>query len=227
VAVAVRTYYLEGSPCAGKSTVAAALAARHGLRVYSSDAEFGRHAEVADPARAPTLARLRGMTWDAVFLRSRGPMVRDAVLACAEAFVFVAADLAALPPGPPVLAEGMALLPACVASLGPEALAHAAWLVPAPAFQRAHYARRAWAGALAGQTADPAAAFENWMRRDEVSARLVRAQARRAGAAVRVVREGDPVEAVAAWAAERLGLAPDRDARPSRSARPLPNDSRS
>ena len=199
--------WLGGSPCAGKSTVAALLAARHGLRVYSCDAAFDRHAASADPTAAPTLARLRGMTWDDVFLRPRRTMTRDAVAACAEAFPLVLADLAALPPGRLVIAEGMALLPECVAILGARALARAAWLVPAPAFQRAHYARRAWARELVEGTRDPATAFENWMRRDEASARLVRAQASRVGGALHVVRPDAVAEAVAAWVEARLGLA--------------------
>jgi hypothetical protein len=196
--------WLGGSPCAGKSTVAAVLAARHGLHVYSCDAAFERHAA---NATTPTLARLRAMTPDDLFLRRRSPMIRDAVTACVEAFPMVLADLAALPPGPPVLAEGMALLPLCIATLGASALPRAAWLVPAPAFQRAHYAQRSWARELVARTRDPAAAFEGWMRRDETSARLVQAQARRVSGAHLVVGSDTTVEAVAAWVEVRLGLA--------------------
>jgi hypothetical protein len=198
--------WLGGSPCAGKSTVATLLAARHGLRLYACDDHFARHSAAADPVTAPTLARLRTASWEAIFLRPLRPMVRDAVGACREAFPMVLADLAALGPGPPVLAEGMALLPECVAALRPRP-AWAAWLVPAPAFQRAHYARRAWAGALVAGLPEPARAFEHWMRRDAASARWVRAEARRRGYPVREVDAGDTVEAVAAWAARQLGLA--------------------
>jgi hypothetical protein len=147
------------------------------------------------------------MTWDDVFLRPRRAMTRDAVAACAEAFALVLADLAALPPGPPVLAEGMALLPTCVASLDHRALARAAWLVPTSAFQRAHYAQRAWSWELVARTRDPAAAYESWMQRDEASARLVQAQARKVGGACLTVRFDTPVQVVAAWVEKRLGLA--------------------
>lgn len=201
------TYYLGGSPCAGKSTVATLLAMRHGLRVYHCDDVLQEHALSSDPVRTPTLARLGTMGWDAIFLRPLRPMARDALAASAEAFPLVLTAVAALPPGPPVLAEGMALLPECVATLGRAALARAAWLLPTPAFQRAHYARREWAQAIAAGTANPAAAFDNWMRRDELSGRLIRMQLRRLGAeAMRVVSEGDSIEAIAAWVAERLGL---------------------
>ena len=50
------TYFLGGSPCAEKSTVAALLAREHGLRVYSCDAAFERHAEAATK-RAPRRSR--------------------------------------------------------------------------------------------------------------------------------------------------------------------------
>jgi hypothetical protein len=199
--------WLGGTPCAGKSTVAQLLAERHGLRVYSCDAHFERHCAAADPAAQPTLAWLRGASWTEVFLRPLPLMVRDELAASRETFPMVIADLAAMPPGPPVLAEGMALLPECVASAVEEpGPARAAWLVPSPLFQRAHYARREWAAALVARLADPERAFENWMRRDEISARWVRAQARHLDLPVRVVGLSDTAETIAAWVAGQLGL---------------------
>jgi hypothetical protein len=187
--------------------VAALLAERHGLRLYSSDAQFDRHRGAADPVTQPTLAWLRTASWAEVFLRPLGPMVRDAIAACHEAFPMVIADLAALPGGQPLLAEGMALLPECVAALESRP-PRAAWLVPAPAFQRAHYARREWATSLLAGLRESDLAFENWMRRDEVSARWVRTQARRLGCAVCAVDDGQSIEAVSGWVERQLGLGP-------------------
>jgi hypothetical protein len=201
----VKVLWLGGSPCSGKSTVAALLAERYGLRLYSCDSHFGRHSLAADLEGQPTLARLRAASWTEVFLRPLGPMVRDQITACREEFPMVLADLAALPPGPPVLAEGMALLPECLA-LRPRPQ-RAAWLVPAPAFQRAHYARRQWAASLVEGLAEPDRAFENWMRRDEVCARWVRAQTWRLGFPVCVVDDEHVITAVSAWVEHRLGLA--------------------
>lgn len=195
--------WLGGSPCAGKSTVAALLAERHGLRLYSCDAHFDRHSAAADSSAQPTLARLRAASRAEVFLRPLRPMVRDAISACREEFPMVVADLAALPPGPPVLAEGMALLPECVAPLRP---VQAVWLVPAPGFQHAHSARREWAGSPLAGLAEPDRAFDNWMRRDEVSARWVRLQARRLRRPVCVVGDGHSIAAVTAWVELQLGL---------------------
>jgi hypothetical protein len=195
--------WLGGSPCAGKSTVAALLAERHGLRLYSCDAHFDRHSAAADPATQPTLARLRAAPRAEQFLQLLRALVRDAVSACREEFPMVVADLVGLPPGSPILAEGMTLLPECVAGLRPE---RAAWLVPSPAFQRAHYARREWATSLLEKLPDPERVFENWMLRDEVSARWVRVQARRFRLPVSVVDHGYSIAAVTSWVEARLGL---------------------
>jgi hypothetical protein len=99
----------------------------------------------------------------------------------------------------------MALLPECVAALRPRPQ-RAAWLVPAPAFQRAHYARREWAASLIAGLPQPDGVFGNWMRRDDVSARWVRAQSGRLGCPVFVVDDGQAIAAVTAWVERRLGL---------------------
>jgi hypothetical protein len=133
-------------------------------------------------------------------------MVRDAILAYREAFAMVLSDLTALPVGPSVLAEGMAILPECVATIQPPAGGRA-FLVPTRSFQRSHYAKREWAAALVGRLPTPDRAFENWMRRDEVSARWIRLEATRHGYPVREVDDGDSIEEVVTWVEQQMNLA--------------------
>jgi hypothetical protein len=201
-----RVFWLGGSPCSGKSTVATALAMRHGLRVYSADDHFERHCAAADPRTQPSLAWLRTATSAQIFLRPLRPMVRDAIVACREAFAMVLSDLTALPVGPSVLAEGMAILPECVATIQPPAGGRA-FLVPTRSFQRSHYAQREWAAALVARLPTPDRAFENWMRRDEVSARWIRLEATRHGYPVREVDDGDSIEEVVMWVEQQMNLA--------------------
>ena len=147
-------YFSGGSPCAGKSTVAAVLAAKHGLQVYSCDAALERHAAAATELRSPTLARLRRMNWDAIFLAAPG------------------ADDARCGAG---VCGGVRL--------------------------RGRGPRGAAAGAAGAGRGDGAAAGVRGM---------VRVQARRVRAPVRVVRDGEPVDAAAAWVAARLRLGAER-----------------
>jgi hypothetical protein len=150
--------------------------------------------------------RFRAASWTDIFLQPLSNMVRDEIAAGREEFPMVVADLAALPPGKPVLAEGTALLPGCVAALRPRP-DRVAWLVPSAAFQRAHYTRRDWAASLVAGLPEPDRAFENWMRRDQVYARWVRAQARRHGYPAYVVENGHAITAVTTWVEHQLGLA--------------------
>src|SRR4051812_44033795 len=57
-AVPASDLWIGGSPCSGKSTVAAVIAAARGLPLYSCDDAFERHAVVG----GPTLRKVAGMT---------------------------------------------------------------------------------------------------------------------------------------------------------------------
>jgi hypothetical protein len=163
-------YWLGGSPCAGKSSVARLLAARHGIAHVECDA---RPAPARPADALSTCARLaRPPQWQAdqevAFYRDRFRPL-----------------LAGLPPGR-ILIEGADLLPSCLHEAGvpPE---RAVWLVPAPEFQRHWYATRDWVGPYLSDCPDPAAAFDNWMRRDALYADHIRTTATGLGYRVIVV----------------------------------------
>lgn len=171
-------YWLGGSPCAGKSTVAERLCAAHGLGAYKADDHFGRHLEVAAARGWPVSTWLRTATATQIFCRSHAENVALALAVFREHFPLVVEDLAAI--DEPLLVEGNVLLPDALAAHG-VAPARAFYLVPTEAFQRAHYARRAWARDRVKDTPDPDAAFESWMARDVDFARAVAADAERHG----------------------------------------------
>ncbi|HWG83922.1 MAG TPA: hypothetical protein VNT60_00465 [Deinococcales bacterium] len=200
---ASRLYLLGGSPCSGKTSIADALAARHGLTAYHCDEHWQRHVQEARPVTQPTLRRLGGMSFGDVFLRPQREMIRDNLAALREEFPLVLRDLMEL--SGPAIAEGMAFLPELVARLEPRP--PAVWVVPAPAFQREHHARRQWAAGLAGTTGDPERAFENWMRRDETAARYVRLTARARALPVLTVDGKHDLQHSLRWVESTLGLA--------------------
>lgn len=205
--------WLGGSACSGKSSVAALLAAHHGLAVYSCDDAFEDHRRRA--AGRAAFQALAGAPPERLFAPPAARRAEELAAFYRQAFPLVADDLAALAARPaagtsPVLAEGAGLLPALVAAA--TGRPRAVFLVAADAFRRRHArARPATAGLLAG-CPDPAAAWEVWMERDRLLGERIAAAARRLGLPVVEVDGADALAATAHRVAALLGLEPPRHA---------------
>ena len=176
--------WIGGSPCSGKSTAAQTIAAVRGMRLYSCDDAFERHAAAVSETRGPTLKKVTTMTIGERLAQPVDIQVEDAFRLYREEFPLVTRDLAAF--GEPVVVEGAALLPELLADRN-VSRDRAVWVVPTEDFQQKHYRRREWAHQLLASTADPGRAFQRWMRRDAVFARDVAEQARALGYPVTTV----------------------------------------
>lgn len=173
-------YWIGGSPCAGKSTVAQALADRYNLHYYQCDAAFPEHQRRASPIHQPTLQRLAALSCDEIWLPPVADQVARVQAIYREEFPMILDDLCVLPTDRPILVEGAALMAPLVLPylLRPQ---QAIWLTPTPAFQRTYYAQRPWIQEVLRSCTDAAQAFANWMARDEAYAAWVNAQATAAG----------------------------------------------
>lgn len=179
-------YWIGGSPCSGKSTIADLLAERRGMRVYHCDDHFYGHVGAADSQSQPHLHRLRDFTWEWLFMRPVPEQVADEIAIYQEEFALILDDLRQLRGRAPLIVEGTALLPELIAPLLPSPT-QAICVIPTGAFQRAAYARRSWRQELLAQCSDPQRAWENWMARDAQFGEVVTAQARAAGLSVLIV----------------------------------------
>jgi 2-phosphoglycerate kinase len=176
-------YWLGGSPCCGKSTIADLLAERFGWQVYHCDEAFNQHVARAQPQLQPALHRARHIDWNTFWMQPMADQVQNVVDVYTEEFPLILDDLRDL--RGPVIAEGTALLPELIAPLQPR---HALWMVPTADFQRERYAQRgAWVQAIVAQCAYPDQAWDNWMTRDAITAQQVTTQAQHLGYPVIVV----------------------------------------
>ena len=210
-----RFYWIGGSPCAGKSSVAATLASRYGLSHVECD--------VRSEDRVARMARCGLPAYDELAALStcerlsRPPQWQAAreVEFYREQFAFVLAELVALPAGRPAIVEGADLLPDLLLRIG-VAPHRAVWLVPTAEFQVRHYAARDWVAGYLRDCADPEAAFRNWMRRDILFAEHVRELAATAGGRVIVVDGTVSVAEIVRAVAEHLGLSGPHPGSPPR-----------
>ena len=169
-----QVYWIGGSPCAGKSSIANILVNRYGLQSYYCDDYFRAHTQQAGPESQPTLYRLATMTWDEIWLQPVAALLERSVQAYREEFAFVEADIANLVAANerPLLAEGAALMPDLVAPClsSPH---RGIWIVPSESFQRTQYACRPWIQDILRLCSEPERAFKNWMDRDVAFANRV------------------------------------------------------
>ncbi|MCB0156685.1 MAG: hypothetical protein KDD83_01030 [Caldilineaceae bacterium] len=200
-------YVLGGSPCSGKSTVAARLVAQYGLQSYKVDDYEQTHMARCTSGQ-PTMFRYATMRWDDIWMQPVAQQVDDEFAFYRERFTFILQDLAQMDPARPTLLEGAALLPALMRQCGVDP-ARVLYMVPTASFQLHHYGQRPWIHDILAQCDDPAQAFANWMARDQQFGREVLRQARACGFPTMVVDGGRSLDVTTAGVASMFGLAAD------------------
>ncbi|MFC3492264.1 hypothetical protein [Glycomyces rhizosphaerae] len=202
-------YWIGGGSGAGKSTVARALADRHGLRYCGADESMYDHARRTTAAEAPYLHEFMAMSMDERWmLRSPETMFETFHWFRGEGFHLIVEDLLAMPPGQGIVVEGFRLLPALVAPLLADP-ARAVWLLPTPDFRAYAVDKRAKATNRPGfiqQTSDLDRAGRNLDARERYFVERLRTETRELGLqAITVDSAVDESESIRR-VSERFGL---------------------
>ena len=175
-------YWIGGGSGAGKSTIACRIAAKHSLRVYSTDDVMVDHARRSSPEECPLLHSFMAMDMDERWVnRSPKTMLETFHWFHGEAFKLIIEDLLLLPRNPGVVAEGFRLLPRLVKPLLSEPN-RAVWLLPTPEFRQAVIENRGgseWG--FLGRTSDPETALRNLLERDRMFTANLREETVRLG----------------------------------------------
>ncbi|MBV9790852.1 MAG: hypothetical protein JOZ51_21840 [Chloroflexi bacterium] len=198
--------WIGGAPCAGKSSIVTLLAERYELAVYRCDEHFAAHTQRVEPSRQPTLHQISAMSWDEIWMQPVATQVENQFRLYREEFSMIVEDLLALPRSQPLLAEGTALLPECVAALL-EQPDRAMWIVPTATFQQTHYRERgAWVQDVLNQCVDPDEAWRRWMERDLRFAHTIAQDAATRGLSVLWTDGSRSIAASAALVAAQLRI---------------------
>lgn len=168
-------YYIGGSPCSGKSTVAGALAEQYGLAYFKADDYLTDFTAQGAAAGLPVCQRIQRMSADETWLRPPETQCQEELDYYREIAPFVTAKLAEIS-APRIIAEGAAFLP-CLMHGAPHYLA----ITPSRAFQISRYRERPWMPHVLRDCSDKERAFANWMERDALFAENIRRQCEQLG----------------------------------------------
>jgi len=204
-------YWIGGGSAAGKSTIAATIAAKHGFRIYDTDKAMADHGARTSPEHAPLLQRFVAMDMDERWVsRSPQAMLETFHWFLGEGFNLIVNDLLDLPRDPPVIAEGFRLLPALVKPLL-AAHGRAVWLLPTPEFRRAAVEHRRPSGppwTFVNETSNPQRALVNLLERDRMFTDRLRDEALISGYASSKSGWASPKTTQPSWSRPRSDCEP-------------------
>lgn len=198
-------FWLGGSPCAGKSSIAGILKNRFNINIYRVDVEFEAHRKKFNPEQHPSLDRWENSNWDKRWMQPVDNLVQDVIKCYSEHFSLVLEDVLAFPGNKRLLVEGTALLPREVFKVLPKR-GKVIWVVPTFDFQKEKYSQREWVFETLNNCREPETAFENGMRRDAEFANFVASEVKELNLEWLLVDGSKTIEENAATVAKHFGF---------------------
>lgn len=168
----MNVYFIGGSPCAGKSTVAEILSKQYGLYYFKVDERLDEYTRRGARVDYDICKKQVEMSADQIWMR-------DPVLQCKEEFLFyeevssfLMEDLAKVCECNDVITEGAAYIPHIMKKFHISSDRYIA-LIPTKEFQIPHFRKRDWIPYVLDGCSNQEAAFDNWMERDVLFAEEV------------------------------------------------------
>ncbi len=198
-------YYIGGSPCSGKSTIAQALAEKYGFHYFKVDDYLEQYMQMGAADRKACCAEIQHMSPDQIWLRDPQVQCEEELLIYEEICEYIWADLTKLDDRHGIITEGAAYLPVLAQRFGIPVSQYLS-VTPTKAFQVEHYQRREWVPYVLAGCSDQERAFANWMDRDALFAEAVQQQCQACGY-VSLINDGSlPVDALISRVRTHWGL---------------------
>lgn len=168
-------YYIGGSPCSGKSTVAEAIAERYGYHYFKVDDHLDRYMKLAAEDGKPCCAKIAQMSPEEIWMRDPAVQCEEELQIYREIFSYVMTDLEEAASKGNVITEGAVFLPELVKKINIHWYQYLA-ITPVKTFQLFHYKKREWVPYVLAKCSNKEKAFDNWMERDALFAGVVQRQ---------------------------------------------------
>lgn len=166
-----KIYYIGGSPCSGKSTLAEMLEKKHNLKYFKLDDKLDEYMKRAKADGKKYSLRYFDMTPDEIWLRTPETQNVEEIEIYKEIFEYALIDLKQISQDNDnsIIAEGAGFLPELMKEIG-VAKNEYVCIVPKKEFQNEKYSQRPWVPYVLEGCSDKKQAFRNWMERDALFA---------------------------------------------------------
>jgi shikimate kinase len=175
-----KIYYIGGSPCSGKSTIAELIEKKYNFKYYKLDDKLEEYTKKASEAGKTYSSKYYKMNTDEIWLRTPAEQNIEEFEIYKEIFEYVLEDLKQLQPEISIIAEGAGFLPELMDKIGVPKNEYIC-IVPAKEFQIEKYSQRPYIPYVLEGSSDKKRAFQNWMERDALFAIDVVESARELG----------------------------------------------
>lgn len=170
----INIYYIGGSPCSGKSTIAEILAEKYGLYYFKVDDFLDKYTKLAVSKGYKICKKLDSMNAEQIWMREPKIQCKEELEYYEEIFEFLLEDLKQVE-SEAIITEGAAYLPWIMKMLNISENRYIS-ITPTKEFQVSHYKEREWVPYVLAECNDKEKAFSNWMERDALFAEEVRKQ---------------------------------------------------
>ncbi len=175
-----KIYFIGGSPCSGKSTIAEMISEQYGLYYFKVDDYLEAYIGRGNALNKPFSTQVSELSADEIWMRE--PMIqnKEELEIYREIFGFIMEDLSKIEAPNGIITEGAAYLPDLMNEMQVDANSYIC-IVPTRNFQYHHYKLRPWVPEVLKDCTDKEQAFENWMERDSLFAVQIKDDADKLG----------------------------------------------
>lgn len=175
-----KVYYIGGSPCSGKSTVAEVIARKYDISYFKVDDFLDGYTEMGEKNKKPICVKQKQMSPEQIWMREAQIQHLEELQYYTEIFEYVMNDINQISNKNGIITEGAAYLPDLIrcCNISPQ---HYINLTPTPEFQINHFRKRPFVPMVLHGCSDEEKAFMNWMDRDILFANTVRQQSEEMG----------------------------------------------
>lgn len=173
-------YWIGGSPCSGKSTIAELLVNELNIFHYKCDDFYEKHLEIACSREKAIAKKINSLTIDETFLRPIPIQVQEEIKFYEEIFEIILEDIENLETTKDIIVEGAAILPRNMNRINVDQN-HYICIVPTSEFQLKKYSERKWVNYYLKDSDNKDLVYNNWMARDISFAKKVYAEAQEFG----------------------------------------------